>query len=109
MHNVLQQARLQIPTNKVCNDKNSKLDINGMQFNVTDSMMCGGDGGATNLSGCQGDSGGPFVCEVNGKWELHGVVSWGSATCSADKGYTVFARVTKFLSWIRENTAKRGK
>ena len=55
MHNVLQQARLQITTNKVCHDKNSKIDFNGIKLNVTDSMICGGDGGVTNLSGCHGD------------------------------------------------------
>ena len=42
-------------------------------------MICAGDGGeivgASTISACQSDNGGPFVCEINGWWELHGVVS----------------------------------
>ena len=67
-------------------------------------MICGGDEGNTTLSGCHGDSGGPFVCEVNGKWELHGAVSWGSGICDSKQAYTVFARITKYLDWIKTNT-----
>ena len=63
-------------------------------------MICAGYGGSSRLSGCHGDSGGPFVCNIGGKWELHGAVSWGSGTCDSKKSYTVFARVSEFRNWI---------
>ena len=69
-------------------------------FQVTDEMVCSGDGGNTRKSGCHGDSGGPFVCLLNARWELHGAVSHGSPRCSSTKSYSVFARVAHFKQWI---------
>ena len=63
-------------------------------------MLCSGDGGESVRSGCHGDSGGPFVCEVDGRWELHGAVSHGSSRCSSSDSYTVFARITYFRKWL---------
>ncbi|XP_046749097.1 trypsin-3-like [Diprion similis] len=65
---------------------------------ITDDMLCAGypEGG---IDACQGDSGGPLV--VHGV--LHGAVSWGSGCALA--GYPgVYARVSYFRDWIRENT-----
>ena len=75
---------------------------------ITDQMVCAGHGGTTRVSGCHGDSGGPFVCQTgaNGSWELHGAVSWGSGRCDAKVGYTVFARVAQFRSWIDQEMAR---
>ncbi len=68
-------------------------------------MVCAGHGGTTRVSGCHGDSGGPFVCQTgaNGRWVLHGAVSWGSGRCDASQGYTVFARIAEFRSWIDQH------
>ena len=63
-------------------------------------MVCSGDGGNTRKSGCHGDSGGPFVCQIGGRWELHGAVSHGSPRCASTETYTVFARVAYFKKWI---------
>ena len=67
---------------------------------VTDAMICSGDGGETRKSGCHGDSGGPFVCHLNGRWELHGAVSHGSSQCDSTTSYSVYARVVHFRKWI---------
>ncbi len=70
-------------------------------------MVCAGHGGKTRVSGCQGDSGGPFVCRgAGGQWVLQGAVSWGSGTCDARVGYTVFSRVAQFRSWIDQEMAR---
>jgi secreted trypsin-like serine protease len=96
MHSYLQQAKMPVVSNKVCNAKNYP----SIRIKVTDTMICGGDGGKTRISGCHGDSGGPFVCKVNGLWELHGDVSHGSSRCSSRDTYTVFARTFYFKNWI---------
>ena len=62
------------------------------------SMICAGGKGK---GGCQGDSGGPFVCQEGGSWVLRGAVSWGHSRCRTDH-YTVFARVSSFISWIND-------
>ena len=67
------------------------------------SMLCAGYATARNvISGCQGDSGGPFVCEENGRFVLHGAVSWGHPRCEAENSYTVFARVSSYVDWIND-------
>lgn len=94
----LQQGKQAVITNKACFKFNK---VKYPQLSVTSSMLCAGDGGKTKISGCHGDSGGPFVCEVDGKWELHGVVSHGSKTCDSRDSYSVYARVFFFKKWIQ--------
>ncbi|CAH1789231.1 unnamed protein product [Owenia fusiformis] len=49
---------------------------------------------------CQGDSGGPLQYNDNGVWRQVGIVSWGRGC--AQPGYPgVYARVTSYLAWIR--------
>ena len=82
----------------VCDRKNRKA----IPIPIRPSMICGG--GVGSISGCQGDSGGPFVCNTNGRWELHGAVSHGSRYCRSSETYTVFARVAHFRQWIKQQT-----
>jgi len=99
MHPTLQQAKMPIVSNKVCYAKNKKF----IPVPITSRMVCSGDGGHSRRSGCHGDSGGPFVCNINGRWELHGAVSHGSPRCKSTETYTVFARVYYFKQWIQTN------
>lgn len=68
-----------------------------------ESMLCGGFGGKSNVSGCNGDSGGPLVCQEGGKFVLRGVVNWGIPGCPAGKTFSVFARVSWFVDWIENH------
>jgi len=45
-----------------------------LRFSFTSNMICGGKKGRDT---CHGDSGGPLVAEVDGKFTLVGVTSWG--------------------------------
>jgi len=102
-HHKLQQAKMPVISNLECFKKNNasigKLFPEG-NYQVSDAMICIGDGGKTTKSACHGDSGGPLVCQVNGRWELHGVASHGNPTCDSSKSYSVYSRVTHFKKWI---------
>jgi len=69
---------------------------------ITKNMVCGG---GNNKSGCHGDSGGPYVCQnsMNNKFYLQGAVSWGNPQCEETKHYTVFARVGRYVDWIKRH------
>jgi len=98
MTHLLQQAKMKIVSNGECYKKNHSF----MKVPITWKMLCTGDGGQTRKSSCHGDSGGPVVCPVNGRWELHGLVSFGSPRCRSDETYDVNVRVTEFKKWIED-------
>ena len=50
----------------------------------------------------QGDSGGPAQAEVNGKWTLIGVTSWGHG-CGDINSPGAYTKVTSFITWIENN------
>ncbi|XP_057305177.1 chymotrypsinogen B-like [Hydractinia symbiolongicarpus] len=92
---ILQQAPLNTVNETACKKLNERLGIR-----ITDSMLCAGNQ-ISKKSGCHGDSGGPFVCQAqDGRWFLHGVVSWGSPQCKSKHSYSVFAKVSKLRSWL---------
>ncbi|XP_053137310.1 chymotrypsin-like elastase family member 2A [Hemicordylus capensis] len=96
---VLQQGRLLVVDHATC----SKSGWWGST--VKTNMVCaGGDG---KISSCNGDSGGPLNCKSSGKWEVHGVVSFGSALgCNYYQKPSVFTRVSAFNTWIAEVSDK---
>lgn len=56
----------------------------------------------------QGDSGGPLNCQnSDGSWDVHGVVSFGSSMgCNYYKKPSVFTRVSAYINWINNVSAK---
>ncbi|XP_005514295.2 chymotrypsin-like elastase family member 2A [Columba livia] len=92
----LQQALLRIVSHATC----SQLTWWGSSVKTT--MVCAGGDGVT--SSCNGDSGGPLNCQnADGRWEVHGIVSFGSSLgCNYYRKPSVFTRVSAFDSWIQE-------
>lgn len=88
----LMETSVQVIDTRQCN---TQQIYNGA---ITSRMMCAGllRGGKDS---CQGDSGGPLVCEVNNRWYLAGITSWGTGCGEALKP-GVYSRVTEFLIWI---------
>ena len=65
-------------------------------------MVCAGPL-AGGKDSCQGDSGGPLVIKDDANTAIiYGVVSWGIG-CGSANYPGVYARVTKFVDWIKAN------
>ncbi|XP_053698574.1 trypsin-1-like [Sabethes cyaneus] len=73
-------------------------------FQINDHMLCAGvpEGGKDS---CQGDSGGPLhvIDPATNKYIVAGVVSYGYG-CARPRYPGIYARVNRFLSWIKFNT-----
>ncbi|XP_043938389.1 chymotrypsin-like elastase family member 1 [Protopterus annectens] len=89
----LQQAPLPVVDHVTCSSSS------WWGSTVKSTMVCAGGNGAQ--AGCQGDSGGPLNCYVNGRYYVHGVTSFVSASgCNTYMKPTVFTRVSAYISWI---------
>ena len=90
----LQQAKVPVISHQQCSKRHTVHERD---------MICIGGAGS---SLCLGDSGGPLVCEEEGLWVLRGAASfvWG-ADCPVDK-YSVYARVSSQIDWIKFNISK---
>jgi len=64
---------------------------------VTEKQICAG--GRWNKDSCVGDSGSGLM-QVNGRWQLIGVVSFGPSLCGTPNVPGVYARVNSYLPWI---------
>uniref|UniRef100_A0A5S6QY80 Neurotrypsin n=1 Tax=Trichuris muris TaxID=70415 RepID=A0A5S6QY80_TRIMR len=90
----LQAAEIPILNQKTCTDPLIYGNL------LSEHTFCAGylQG---HVDSCKGDSGGPFACLVNGKYYLHGVISWGDG-CAQQYRPGVYTRVKDYLPWIRE-------
>ncbi|MFH1157113.1 MAG: serine protease [Pseudomonadota bacterium] len=96
----LQQVTMPIVSNVQCNSAYNTLPY--YYNSITATMMCSGylAGGKDS---CQGDSGGPLMVEMEGEWQLAGLVTWGEG-CAEPGFYGVYTRVSKFIDYINAIT-----
>ncbi|UYV79480.1 hypothetical protein LAZ67_17002810 [Cordylochernes scorpioides] len=87
----LQALRIPIMPQDVC--------IKSTTYPVTRSMFCAGYGQEIAGDSCKGDSGGPLAIEMDKKWYIGGIVSWGEG-CGQKGKYGFYTRVTDYLTWI---------
>ncbi|XP_075122001.1 chymotrypsin-like elastase family member 1 [Leptodactylus fuscus] len=93
---ILQQATLPVVAHSTC----SLSSWWGSSVKTT--MICAGGDGVK--SSCNGDSGGPLNCAVNGVYQVHGIVSFGSTLgCNYKQKPSVFTKVSSYNSWINSN------
>ncbi|ETN57792.1 serine protease [Anopheles darlingi] len=97
----LQQLPVPILTNQQCRRTGY------YRFQITNKMLCAGylEGGRDS---CTGDSGGPLQLAAepsspDSRQQIVGVVSWGNE-CAQRNYPGVYARVTRFASWIKSNS-----
>ncbi|EDV99246.1 transmembrane protease serine 9 [Drosophila grimshawi] len=94
--NYLQEVSVPIITNQQCRSTRYKNKI-------VDVMLCAGLVKSGGKDACQGDSGGPLIVN-EGRFKLAGVVSFGYG-CAQANAPGVYARVSKFVDWIKKNSA----
>lgn len=64
----------------------------------SDLMVCA-TGPSFTTDTCQGDSGGPLAINVGGRWEIHGITSFGVG-CAEAPYPGVYAEVFEYNDWI---------
>ncbi len=64
-------------------------------------MICA-DG--MNKNTCRGDSGGPLLANIDGKFTLVGVTSWGRRECGGPNSFGVYADIseTSMMNFISQ-------
>merc|ERR1711988_105181 len=95
---ILQYVNVPMMTNADCKKTGYEAS------SIKPSMVCAGYKEGKKDS-CQGDSGGPLVVPKSKSDDtaiIYGVVSWGAGCASPDLP-GVYARVTKFIDWIKKN------
>nr|CAD7426257.1 unnamed protein product [Timema monikensis] len=78
----------------------------GRHQDILDSMVCAGvlEGG---VDACGGDSGGPLACEVDGRFVLTGLVSWGDG-CAKKNRPGVYTRISHYVDWLEQARKQLG-
>jgi len=103
----LKEATVKVFSNEQCGVLYSQSRY---RIAIKDSHICAGLVRKAQGS-CRGDSGGPLITSGKGdgvtpgqNYEHIGVVSFGELACTNPDFPGVYARTTKVLSWIKENT-----
>jgi secreted trypsin-like serine protease len=97
---VLQEVAAPIISNEQCTNNYTRLA--GIDP-ITANMVCAGFSNNSNGT-CSGDSGGPLFVDVRGQRAIAGVVSFGFATCEANRATDVYTRMTAFTDFIHSQS-----
>ncbi|KAI5749407.1 hypothetical protein M8J76_007086 [Diaphorina citri] len=81
---------------------NAECKKTAYENRITPNMLCAGYPKGEKDS-CQGDSGGPLHYANETVHHIVGVVSWGEG-CAQENYPGVYARVNRYLTWIKNNT-----
>jgi len=95
---------LQVATVALISDKTCRKPQYHGLTHFSKSMMCAGRLGVGGVDSCKGDSGGPLVKQIDEKWTVLGVISWGHG-CAQPNKPGVYTRVARFEKWISETMA----
>ncbi|ODN03108.1 Serine proteinase stubble [Orchesella cincta] len=95
----LKEVDLPILNHYDCEQKLKRTKL-GQNFVLHSGFVCAG--GEPNRDACKGDGGGPLACEVNGVWQLAGIISWGVG-CGEANVPGVYVKVSNYHDWIRQN------
>lgn len=93
----LRYAYVPIVDLEQCNESLVPVDLT-----VDESQVCAG-AGIDRADNCQGDSGGPLKYFGNGRYVIHGVVSYGQASCGVAAEPGIYTSVQHYLDWVIEN------
>ena len=72
--NVLKEVDVTVMDQNTCQSRLQGTRL-GSSFLLHPGFLCAG--GEEGKDACKGDGGSPLVCEVEGAWQLAGIVSWG--------------------------------
>ncbi|XP_075588499.1 trypsin II-P29 isoform X2 [Dermatophagoides farinae] len=103
---ILQKVCVDIVDHQDCRRRYAEI------INVTETMICLGEGGSGT---CEGDSGGPFQCinnitmitndTVEPRWSLYGLTSW-AVGCAEDQYPSVATNIAVLRDWIYEQISQ---
>uniref|UniRef100_A0A182N1F7 Peptidase S1 domain-containing protein n=1 Tax=Anopheles dirus TaxID=7168 RepID=A0A182N1F7_9DIPT len=95
VQSVQQFSKLSIVERQQCEAQLQTIPSLGRKFKLHPSFMCAA-GNETDV--CKGSGGSPLVCERDGRYRLHGIVSWGIGC--GDGIPAVLADVAALSEWI---------
>lgn len=106
MPDELQQADMPVLSHKTCFQTGNSTSETFERHLIPGENFCAGYKNGTTT--CVGDSGGGFAMEINGRWFLRGITSFGIADkqLRCEHNYVVFLDIVKYLKWIMENSTE---